>query len=413
LGYVSPTQTPGGILNRCFVEPLEPRKHLCAVTHAPATQLVRPARGEYIYPLYPTEAERLQWSKAARNQPGAAATVQPKTAARAGLSPLLQFNPRFEASIRAEQLGPSIYDNEAPLAWTNKALMPQRREEGASAVIGGKLYAFGGFYDGTFNATGRSDAYNPATNSWQQRATIPDAITHAPALTINGEAWLFGGYVGQDPGPSSKRVWIYNPTSNTWRRGPDMPAERGAGAVAQVGRFVYYVGGRNLARTEDVAAVYALDLDTNTWRTRAAMPNPRNHISAASLNGFLYAIGGQHREASQAQNLNDVHRYDPRTDRWTAVARLPIAMSHSFASTFAHEGRIYVVGGEVAHNVATGVAYAYDPSRDTWKKLGDLPQARRAAQAGVINGKLYVAGGSIVGAQKNDVWEAPLFNPAA
>jgi len=36
--------------------------------------------------------------------------------------------------------------------------------------------------------------------------------------------------------------------------------------------------------------------------------------------------------------------------------------------------------------------------------IGNLPAARRATQSGIINGRLYVGGGSIVGSQKYDVW---------
>lgn len=290
------------------------------------------------------------------------------------------------------------------LTWSWKQSMPQRREEGANAVLNGRLYVFGGFYDHTFNGTGRVDAYNPSTNSWQQRASMPEAITHAASLTINGEAWLFGGYVGKDPGPATKRVYIYNPNSNSWRRGPDMPFSRGAAAAARLGDNVYVFGGRNLDRTYDVAPTFAFNLKTNTWSTKANLPNPRNHLAAAEIGGKIYAIGGQHREASKAVNQRSVHRYDPATNTWSSVASLPFAQSHNLASTFAYNGRIIVVGGETAHNVAAGRVLVYEPWRNTWRDAGGLPEARRAPQAGIINGKLYVAGGSIRGGQRGDLW---------
>jgi N-acetylneuraminic acid mutarotase len=298
----------------------------------------------------------------------------------------------------------------AELSWTTRAAMPQKREEGASAVLGGKLYVFGGFYDWTFTGTGRTDAYDPSTNTWTQRATIPLALTHAPATVINGEAWLFGGYVGKDPGPPTNRVYIYNPTSNTWRRGPDMPAARGAGAVALVGNTVYYVGGRNADRSADVAATWALNVSSNTWSIKANLPNPRNHIAAATVDGSVYAIGGQWNEASSAINQDDVHRYDPPSNTWSVVASLPQAMSHSFASTFAYNGQIFVAGGEISHNVSTAKVLKFSPRSNEWTQVGLLPAARRAGEAGIINGKIYFAGGSIVGSQKTDVWMSSLLD---
>lgn len=295
------------------------------------------------------------------------------------------------------------------LTWSSKKSMPQKREEGASAVLSGKLYVFGGFYDHTFTGTGRVDAYDPASNTWSQKKSIPEAITHAPSLVINGEAWLFGGYVGKDPGPPSKKVHIYNATSNTWRRGPDMPDVRGAGAVAQVGQTVYFFGGRGPGRTFDVPEMYALDLSTNTWSIKANLPNPRNHIAGIAVDGYVYAVGGQWQEASQAVNQDDVHRYDPTTNSWTEVASIPLAVSHNTASIFSYNGRIVMAGGEKAHNVSTARVYSYSPVKDRWDFLGDMPAARRAPAAGIINDRIYLAGGSLVGSQKYDLYmSAPL-----
>jgi len=303
--------------------------------------------------------------------------------------------------VVADPIGPTQLPQ---LAWTTRAATPQKREEGASAVLNGKLYVFGGYYDHTFNGTGRTDAYDPATNTWQQRASIPEAITHAQALVINGEAWLFGGYVGPTLGPATKKIHIYNPNSNTWRRGPDMPMSRGAGAAALVGNTVYVFGGRDLDRAYDMHQVYALNLATNTWSTKANLPNPRNHISGVAVDGKVYAVGGQWNEASLAINQSDVHRYDPSTNIWTRVASLPQAMSHNHSATFAHNGSIVIAGGETSHNVSTAKVFAYAPSRNQWTPIGDLPAARRAGHAGIINGRLIFTGGSIVGSQKTDVW---------
>lgn len=298
------------------------------------------------------------------------------------------------------------------LRWSSGPSMPQKREEGASAVLNGRLYVFGGFYDWTFNATGRVDAFNPATNSWQQRAWMPEAITHAPAIVINGEAWIFGGYVGKDPGPSTKKVYIYNPNSNSWRRGPDMPFSRGAAAAARVGDKVYVFGGRDLSRTYDVRQTFEYNIKSGAWSIKADMPNPRNHIAGAAVNGKVYAIGGQHGEARDAVNQRSVHRYDPSSNTWTSVASLPFAVSHNFASTFEYQGRIIMVGGETSHNVATSKVLLYEPWRNAWRSLTGLPEERRASQAGIINGKLYVAGGSIRGGQRANLFVSSLLDSA-
>lgn len=299
---------------------------------------------------------------------------------------------------------------ETTLNWQTRQQMPQRREEGGSAALNGKLYVFGGFYDSTFNPTGRVDAYDPSTNTWSQKRSMTEAITHAPTLVIDNEAWMFGGYVGLSPGPATRHVYIYNPVSNAWRRGPDLPTERGAAGAAMVGRTVYLFGGRDRDRLADQSTVYSLNLDTGVWSTRASLPNPRNHVAAAAVDGFVYAIGGQINQAPLNYDVSDVHRYNPATDTWTRVASLPIDVSHQGASTFVYNGQIVVAGGEVAHNVSTGAVLAYRPSTNQWRPLGDLPAARRSPQAAIIGGRIYLAGGALAGAQKPDLYVSDLLS---
>jgi N-acetylneuraminic acid mutarotase len=326
--------------------------------------------------------------------------------AHEGIGPLPHVDPPAIV-VPAENLPPPRVkptNSHSSLNWTRSINMPQAREEGASAVLNNKLYAFGGFFDSTFNPTTRSDRFDPVKNQWKQVRSMPEAITHAPTIVINNEAWLFGGYVGKDPGPATAKVYVYNPISDTWRRGPDMPAARGAAAAARVGDFVYVFGGRNLNRIAEVAQAFALHIPSGTWSTRANMPNPRNHLAGVAVGGLVYAVGGQLNEASNAINQRTVSRYNPASDTWTAAADLPFARSHNVASTFSFKGRIVVAGGETAHNIASGKVLLYEPWNDSWRSLRDLPDIRRAPQAGIINGKLYVAGGSIRGGQRGDLF---------
>jgi N-acetylneuraminic acid mutarotase len=60
------------------------------------------------------------------------------------------------------------------------------------------------------------------------------------------------------------------------------------------------------------------------------------------------------------------------------------------AATGVINGKLYVAGGQAdainGNNVAT--LQIYDPASNTWTTGAPLPQARSAADAGVIGGKL-------------------------
>ena len=299
--------------------------------------------------------------------------------------------------------GTSAYSNTSSahvafgtITWKTGAPSPITRAEAARAVVNGKMYVFGGYYNSRIQATRRCDVYNPATNTWSRIADMPAAITHQGMVVDGTTVWLVGGYVGDHPGPGTKQVWKYDTVRNTWGRGPDLPDERGAGAAAIVGRKIYFFGGMNEQRTVDMGTHWALDLANQSagWKRLADMPNGRNHLSGVALNGKVYAIGGHYNQEWDAVTQREVDAYDPATNTWTRAADTPTLRSQTPAATFVHAGRIVLVGGADRTQHSTDVISAYDPLRNRWDTIGRLPAARRATCAGVIDGRLIVTTGN-------------------
>jgi N-acetylneuraminic acid mutarotase len=272
--------------------------------------------------------------------------------------------------------------------WQTVAPSPVARAEASGTVVNGKLYAFGGYVvqDGAIIAQSRCDVYDPATNTWTRLGDMPENFTHAGIAVDGADIYLVGQYAGNHPGPGSTHVWRYNTLGAEWTRVPDLPAPRGAGAAAIVGRQLHFFGGMDETRTIECGDHWSLDLDHPElgWTERANMPNPRNHISAASLNGKIYAIGGQHGQEEDQIAQSEVDCYDPETDTWTVVAPLPDIRSHTVASTFVMDGKIVVLGGEVGFNIQRSTVYAYDPTRNEWSLLGTLPAPRSTSIAGAL-----------------------------
>ncbi len=88
-------------------------------------------------------------------------------------------------------------------------------------------------------------------------------------------------------------------------------------------------------------------------------------------------------------------KYDIATDTWTRIADMPVP---AFAAVAGYtNGKIYVVGGFTSTDVSpwpvTGALRIYDVATNSWSAGADLPIPRGGAAGGVVNGKLYVAGG--------------------
>jgi N-acetylneuraminic acid mutarotase len=285
--------------------------------------------------------------------------------------------------------------------WQTRAPAPLQRFEALRAVVGGRLYVFGGFYNSRIQVTSRADVFDPATNKWSRLPNMPGPQTHVGVATDGASIYFVGGFSGDWRGahtPASSAFWIYHVASRTWTRGPSLPAPRAAGALALIGNTLHFVGGLEPNDKTDGADhwSYILGARGAQWVREASLPDPRNHLGYATVSGKMYVIGGQH-GLVETQSDGAVHVYDPAANRWMAVASLPVPTSHLHNSTFVYQGKIICVGGTVAGDRATSNIWEYNPAANRWSALPSLPAARSATAADVSGNQMVVTTGTPTG----------------
>jgi hypothetical protein len=131
------------------------------------------------------------------------------------------------------------------------------------------------------------------------------------------------------------------------------------------------------------------------WTTLTPAPLERTEVAAARIGDGAYVAGGF---LAPGRTTAAVERYDLRADRWARVRGLPFGLNHAAAA--AYRGRLYVVGGYRGASGLTQESAAllrYDPRRNRWTRLRDMPTARGALAAGVVGHRLYAAGGAAGG----------------
>lgn len=147
------------------------------------------------------------------------------------------------------------------------------------------------------------------------------------------------------------------------------------------------------------------DAEAAPWTFGASMSQRRSYIAAAEIGDQIYAAGGMVGETGRPLDL--LQRYDPATDEWTTLRRMPEPTRAGAAA--AVDGVLYVVGGTTDEG-NTAAVYAYDPAADEWSELAPLPEPRFNHAALALDGKVWVLGGYLEGEERREVF---VYDPEA
>ena len=194
-------------------------------------------------------------------------------------------------------------------------------------------------------------------------------------------------------------VW---PTPTTWTSGPAMPTARMSHASGVIDGKLYVVGGVFY----DALEVY--DPALQRWMRGPAMPTARGILSASVIDGKLYVVGGIEASELTGPTFSDVLEiYDPTANVWMTGAAMATARNSAAAGVI--DGKLYVVGGSTGSEY-TNALEVYDAVASRWTVGPAMPTGRNGPVAGSIGGKFYVVGGSTASGLVSSVLE--VYDPA-
>jgi N-acetylneuraminic acid mutarotase len=130
------------------------------------------------------------------------------------------------------------------------------------------------------------------------------------------------------------------------------------------------------------------------WEILPPCPQALYDAGAVQIREELYVVCGY-------TNLNQVHHcirvFNLRDGHWTRVIKTPSDMAQSHLALATEDDRyLYVVSGQLGTQCAPAVrtAFVYDIQKDSWQSLPPLPAARYAATMQLLEGRIYIVGGS-------------------
>ena len=243
-----------------------------------------------------------------------------------------------------------IYDPAADTWSVTTPLFAHGVNHSATLLQDGRVLIVGGCI-GSGVCTDRVEIFDPQSDSWTEAASLDRASQTAQRLD-DGRVLVVGGAASGSDIPPEGTAVLYDPQTNRWSPTTPMNAPRlfiasvklPNGDVLAAGGVT--IGGSALP-TSNKVEIY--NPASNTWRVAADMNQARyGFVLVALPNGQALAIGGvRDWECCWTENsfVKEMEIYDPISDQWNVVGEFPQARAYATANLLPN-GSIWVAGGQ-------------------------------------------------------------------
>jgi N-acetylneuraminic acid mutarotase len=243
--------------------------------------------------------------------------------------------------------------NAKSASWSSADAMPTASTSSAGATaVNGDLYVV---------TSGGFEIFDTKTAKWSAGPNLPAGVASSAVTALaDGDVLSIGGHVTQKP---TGNVYSYSPSTNAWTTLAPMPETcNGMAAATGPNGLVYVVGG-NCGSPKDSNKMYVFDPTANTWTEGPAMPGVAVYGAAAAFggNGLLYVMGGTESESASPQS--QVWKFDLSTTKWSKGPALPAA-SWSGSAVAARSGKYIVYAGGAT---GTGCGNEVCALSDVWE----------------------------------------------
>ncbi len=276
---------------------------------------------------------------------------------------------------------------------------PTARHEAAMVAVGGKGYLMGG------RGVKPVEEFDPASRTWRKLGPTPLEIHHFQPVTDGDLVYVMTAMTGNYPKETPlDTVLVYDPATDSWQQGPEIPTERrrgAAGTAVHQGK-IYVVCGITDGHTSGTVAWFdEYDPESGQWRRLPDAPRPRDHFSAVVNDGRLFLVGGRNTSYHEPDNFTaffgavipEVDVYDFASGHWETLTD-PLPIPTAAGGLVVAGNAIYYFGGESAQDLAHSETQRLDPRTGAWTLVAPLRTARHGGGAAVLDGRVYVATGS-------------------
>ncbi|XP_053312131.1 kelch-like protein 35 [Spea bombifrons] len=236
-----------------------------------------------------------------------------------------------------------------------------------------------------------TESYRPKTRQWTSLPSLPGySKSEFAACALKNNIYISGGHI------NSSEAWMLNTQLNVWIKIAPLNKGRWRHRMAALKGGIYAVGGFDGARR--LSSVERYSAFSNSWSEVCPLLEAVSSAALVTCMNKLYVISGA---VDEYANTDKVQCFDPADNKWTFLA--PSPFSQRCISGVALDGVIYVVGGMLC------TVFSYDPAKDVWSEVINLPGPLESCGLAVCAGNIYILGGSDESGEGTD--KAFVFGP--
>ncbi|MEE6489555.1 hypothetical protein FKM82_015612 [Ascaphus truei] len=241
------------------------------------------------------------------------------------------------------------------------------------------MFVIGGYY---WHPLSEVHVWDPVSNNWIQGSDMPDHTRESYSSTSLGpNMYITGGY-RTDNIEALNTVWIYNAEADEWTEGCPMLQARYYHCSVTLSGCVYVLGGYRKGAPAQEAESY--DPLKKKWVPIANMIKGVGNATACVLRDVIYVSGGHYGYRGSC-TYDKIQSYHADINEWSVLSVCPHP-EYGLCS-IALQNKLYFVGGQ------TTTTDCYDLENNIWTEMSPTMERRMECGAVIMNGFIYITGG--------------------
>lgn len=221
--------------------------------------------------------------------------------------------------------------------------------------------------------------------AWQQGAPGLLELQNPAVFGLDGKIYAAGGMTYG--GVRSAALQIYDPETNRWSRGADLPtalANTRSPSITGLRGSLYLFGGFSLQTNRYVATMYRYDISSNQWSLVNTLEGfGRSGCGMAPVGDIIYIFSGVNDSGGEGRNPEkDVLTYNTISNTGTLLREI-MPTGRAYQGMAVVDGKIYLIAGDTLvgeyeagygyyiTNTRTTRSEVYDPSSNSFQTISN------------------------------------------